>query len=225
MVAEVVAKATEGFFPAFTASFMMILATEIGDRTFFIAAIMAMRHPRMIVLGGALAALILMTVISGVFGLAAMMLIPRVYIHYVVVGLMLVIGAQLIRTGLKIPVGKEGFDELDEVEEETRKKEIEEGRSEEEIRAARTWTIAMQAFTLTFLNEWGDRSQVATIALSAVHDTFGVMAGGFIGHALCTTGAVIGGRLVARYVTERTVTLAGGVLFVLFGLWSLVMGE
>jgi len=35
---------------------------QIGDETFIIAALMAMRHPRSIVLSGALSALIIMTV-------------------------------------------------------------------------------------------------------------------------------------------------------------------
>jgi putative Ca2+/H+ antiporter (TMEM165/GDT1 family) len=36
----------------------------IGDKTFFIAAVMAMRHPRLEVFGSAIAALALMTVLS-----------------------------------------------------------------------------------------------------------------------------------------------------------------
>ena len=36
----------EGFIVALLKSFGVILASEIGDKTFFIAAIMAMRHPR-----------------------------------------------------------------------------------------------------------------------------------------------------------------------------------
>lgn len=46
--------------------------------------------------------------------------------------------------------------------------------------------IFTQAFTLTFLAEWGDRSQIATIALAASKDPFGVVVGGLIGHAFCT---------------------------------------
>ena len=37
------------FASGFGTSFMMIMATEIGDRTFFIAAIMAMKHPRLVI--------------------------------------------------------------------------------------------------------------------------------------------------------------------------------
>lgn len=54
-----------GFLHAFVASLSVILVSEIGDKTFFIAAIMAMRHPRLIVFGGAISALALMTVLSG----------------------------------------------------------------------------------------------------------------------------------------------------------------
>ena len=35
---------------------------QIGDETFIIAALLAMRHPRTIVLSGALSALVIMTV-------------------------------------------------------------------------------------------------------------------------------------------------------------------
>lgn len=53
------------FVHAFIASLSVILVSELGDKTFFIAAIMAMRHPRLIVFAGAIAALALMTVLSG----------------------------------------------------------------------------------------------------------------------------------------------------------------
>lgn len=53
-----------GFLHAFVETLSMILFSELGDKTFFIAAIMAMRHPRLIVFTGAIAALVLMTLLS-----------------------------------------------------------------------------------------------------------------------------------------------------------------
>lgn len=53
-----------GFLAAFVETLSMILFSELGDKTFFIAAIMAMRHPRMIVFSGAIGALVLMTLLS-----------------------------------------------------------------------------------------------------------------------------------------------------------------
>lgn len=64
--------------------------------------------------------------------------------------------------------------------------------------------VLMQAFTMTFLAEWGDRSQLTTIILSAREDIPGVIVGGVLGHSLCTGLAVIGGRMVAQRISVRT---------------------
>jgi len=78
---------------------------------------------------------------------------------------------------------------------------------------------------MTFLAEWGDRSQIATIALAAQKDAFGVTLGGIIGHALCTGVAVLGGKLLATRISERTISLMGGALFLVFGVHSLFVGD
>ena len=56
-----------GFLHAFVASLSMVIVSELGDKTFFIAAIMAMRHSRLTVFLGAIGALALMTVLSGMY--------------------------------------------------------------------------------------------------------------------------------------------------------------
>ena len=61
-----------------------------------------------------------------------------------------------------------------------------------------------QALTLTFLAEWGDRSQIATIILGARENPVGVCVGGVLGHAVCTFIAVMGGRIVAQRISIRT---------------------
>merc|ERR1740117_1006053 len=80
--------------------------------------------------------------------------------------------------------------------------------------------IAIQSFSLTFLAEWGDRSQIATIALAAAKNPYGVTLGGCIGHTVCTGMAVLGGRMLAARISEKTVSIFGGTIFLLFGIHS-----
>lgn len=58
-------KGNLGFIHAFAASLSVIIVSELGDKTFFIAAIMAMRYNRLTVLIGAMLALGIMTCLSG----------------------------------------------------------------------------------------------------------------------------------------------------------------
>jgi hypothetical protein len=52
------ATVTNNFVAATINSLFMILVTEIGDKTFFIAAILAMRHGRLVVYAGAMGTII-----------------------------------------------------------------------------------------------------------------------------------------------------------------------
>ena len=70
----------------------MILASEVGDKTFFIAAVLAMKHSRAVVLVGALGALALMTVLSAILGDITKRIMPHEYTHYLAVLLFIVFG-------------------------------------------------------------------------------------------------------------------------------------
>jgi putative Ca2+/H+ antiporter (TMEM165/GDT1 family) len=112
-----------------------------------------------------------------------------------------------------------------EVDEKEREKDDDYEREQRErSRRANVVKVVTQAFSLTFLAEWGDRSQIATIALAAAKDPLGVMLGGIVGHALCTSIAVVGGRMLAARISERTVALVGGILFIAFALHSFCVG-
>ena len=213
-----------GFGKAFGESFMVILATEIGDRTFFIAAIMAMRHSRLLVWAGAAMALVVMTVLSTLVGHVAPLLISRTYTQYAAAALFAFFGVRMLRDGMSVDHAG-ASEELEEVEAELTKKEEdldEEAAAQQAVKDdSSTNKVLVQAFTLTFLAEWGDRSQIATIALAAAREPFGVTLGACIGHALCTGLAVVGGKLLASSISERTVLLVGGGLFCVFALLAL----
>lgn len=238
--ANTVSEATDGlpsttadpsFVAAFVTSLSVIIVSEIGDKTFFIAAIMAMRHNRWQVFTGAIGALALMTVLSAGMGYALPNLISKFYTHYAACLLFLVFGVRLLREYLESE-GDGASEELEEVENELEKKEssrvdLEAGpaaKSKGNILNRFFSAIFLQAFSMTFLAEWGDRSQIATIALAAARNPVGVTLGGILGHALCTGGAVLGGRMLSARISARNVNLCGGLLFLLFALSGFYFG-
>jgi putative Ca2+/H+ antiporter (TMEM165/GDT1 family) len=240
-----------GFIPAFVNGVTMIIATEIGDKTFWLAALMAMRYTRAFVFLGSIGALVVMTILSVGLGLVVPALVPKQYTHYAAGALFAYFGGRLLREAATMDPGQ-GNEELAEAEEALADKGLV-GRDEKEDErsgkgmasavaprlddgkkggsgapwaavSARDWPILTQAFTITFLAEWGDRSQIATIAMAAAQDPVGICLGAVIGHSLCTGLAVLGGRLLAARISERMVAYVGGALFLLFSIHSFVVG-
>ena len=73
---------------------------------------------------------------------------------------------------------------------------------------------------MTFLAEWGDRSQLATIVLAGLNEVWGVVVGGCLGHTVCTAGAVLVGLVIARFLSARVLTMIGALVFLGFALAS-----
>lgn len=231
-------KPTLGFTHGFVASLSMIIVSELGDKTFFIAAIMAMTHSRITVLMGAIGALFAMTILSALVGYATTV-IPRALTYYISSALFAIFGLKMLREGWAMSED-EGKEEYEEVQADLKRREDEiekQSMSTGDVEAGTGFrspgrrflsgilsTVFLQSLTLTFLAEWGDRSQIATIILGAREDVFGVILGGCLGHFLCTGLAVVGGRFVAQRISVRTVTLLGGVVFLIFALSALWFG-
>lgn len=237
-----VATQTNKFWTALWNSVGMILATEIGDKTFFIAAILAMRHGQGVVFTGALSALAVMTILSVCIGFVLPSILPREYTHYCAILLFFYFGLKLLweaQQMIRKGEGKGPSEELEEAELELAAKGLVESKHDDEDASLeegkhnikeslpinqKLLHILSQAFVLTFLAEWGDRSQIATIALASDKDPLGVVLGAVFGHSICTGVACVGGKYLAAKITERTVMLTGGCLFIIFGLHSLIAG-
>ncbi|XP_021754487.1 GDT1-like protein 5 [Chenopodium quinoa] len=213
----------------FTKSLAMTVLSEIGDKTFIAAAILAMRHPRRLVLSGCLSALIVMTILSAVVGWAAPNLMSRKLTHHVATLLFFGFGLWSLWDGFH-QEGEAG--ELAEVEKQldtdfkgttTAKVNKDDDEKKKKTRPFLTQffsPILLKAFSITFFGEWGDKSQLATIGLAANENPFGVVLGGILGQTLCTTAAVLGGKSLASQISEKVVALFGGVLFIIFGIQS-----
>ncbi|CAH9109813.1 unnamed protein product [Cuscuta epithymum] len=207
-----------GIFDALFASLSMILVSEIGDETFIIAALMAMRHPKSIVLSGALSALFIMTILSTGLGRIVPNLISRKHTNSAATVLYAFFGLRLLYIAWRSDPKASQKKEIEEVEE-----KLDGGQGKTTVRRflSRFCTpIYLESFILTFLAEWGDRSQIATIALATHKNAIGVAVGATIGHTICTSVAVVGGSMLASKISQRTVATIGGLLFLGFSLSS-----
>lgn len=208
---------TETMLTGFTAGFLLIGISELGDKSFFIAMLLAMRYPRWLVFGGAIAALSLMTVISILMG-QMIGLLPKNYTHWVAIGLMLFFGIKLLWDASQMPAHAE------DQEVAAAAAVVEEAEAKLSKKAS-AGVIVLESAMLTFVTELGDRTQIATITLAATNHPLGLAIGAILGHALCTLIAVIGGCMVVGKISERMVTVFGGVLFLMFALGTWLEGS
>ncbi|AVH62467.1 hypothetical protein CDG77_01925 [Nostoc sp. 'Peltigera membranacea cyanobiont' 213] len=201
---------------AFTAGLLLITISELGDKTFFIAVILAMHHPRRLVFVGVTAALAAMTILSVLFG-QAVSLLPKVYIHYAEIALFIAFGIKLLYDASKMSATSDP-EVVEEAEAAVKKADLELPKQKTPL------AIVIEAFILTFMAEWGDRTQIATIALAAGNNPIGVTIGAILGHAICAAIAVIGGKMIAGRISERQITFVGGCLFLVFGVVAAIEG-
>ncbi|KAJ7543394.1 hypothetical protein O6H91_09G036200 [Diphasiastrum complanatum] len=201
---------------------------------------MAMRHPRKVVLAGCLGALVVMTILSAVFGWATPNLLSRKWTHYATTVLFLVFGAHSLWEGI---MEEQKESELAEVEAKmdgqlksanglSAGKQTKIDDDDHDLKKQKKLSLAakyfspifLEAFSLTFLGEWGDRSQIATVGLAAAENVIGVALGGILGQSLCTCAAIWGGKHLASRISEKAVAICGGVLFIIFGIHSILSG-
>lgn len=212
---------TSSFISGLTAAFLLVLASEIGDKTFFISALLSMKYSRLLVLIGTMLALASMTVISVVIGqifhaLPTSLNASIPFDDYAAVALLLWFGFQNIRDGLSMK-------EDDNEELQDAKDVVEEKSSGEDSPNSSTGVrVVAETSSLIFLAEWGDKSMLATVALAAAKSPLGVIVGGISGHFVASVIAVVGGSFLGKFISERNARLIGGVLFLVFAVLTII---
>jgi putative Ca2+/H+ antiporter (TMEM165/GDT1 family) len=200
---------------AFGASLTAITLAELGDKTFFMALILAARHRARDVFLGAFAALTAVTLLSLGLGYGLRELLPATVVPWLAAVLFLGFGVKLL-----IDAQGMGANEAEEEEQEAQQA-IDEAESRGRI--STTGAVIWEAFMLVFIAELGDRTQFATIVLAtAPAFTFaGLVAGTLAGHALVTWWAVSAGKWIGGRISETLLYRLSGGLFLVFGLFAL----
>lgn len=206
-----------GFYQAFS----LVFLSEIGDKTFFVAALLAAKLSRLISFVGSLGALAVMTVISVVIG-QVFHAVPSEIANGIPLD---DVAAVIAFTYFGIKILSEALDADDEGKS-AMDEEFED--AEEAVEGSDTITKATAGaqiasiFALVFAAEFGDRSFLATIALSAAQNPVSVAAGAIAAHAIATGIAVVGGAYISKYVSEKVIGYIGGTLFLIFAVTTAV---
>jgi putative Ca2+/H+ antiporter (TMEM165/GDT1 family) len=84
--------------------------------------------------------------------------------------------------------------------------------------------ILTTVFTSVFIDELGDKTQLATMLFAADKDTskWTVFFGAALALVLTSAIGVAAGSIVSQYVSEKTLQYVAGVGFIGIGLWTLI---
>jgi len=200
-----------GFYQAFS----LVFLSEIGDKTFFIAGLLAMKTSRFISFVGSMSALVVMTIISCAIG-QIFHAVPSGLTQglplddIAAVAAFAFFGIKTLKEALEMD--SEGGGTMEEEFEEA-EEAVEERKSiVDESFLAKIISI----FVLVFAAEFGDRSFLSTIALSAAQNPVSVAGGAIAAHGAATGIAVLGGGVIAKYISEKVIGIIGGSLFLVF---------
>jgi putative Ca2+/H+ antiporter (TMEM165/GDT1 family) len=182
----------------FWLSLGMIFLAELGDKTQLVALTLATQYKASIVLAGIFIATLAVHVVSAALGSIMGGLLPTDWIKFVA-------GIAFIGFGFWTLRG----DCLDEGEDGTCRRI-----------ASPFWLV----FVTFFLAELGDKTMLSTVTLAATGAFIPVWIGSTLGMVTSDGLAIFIGKLLGKKLPERLVKIGAGVIFLGFGVFSMIEG-
>ncbi len=188
---------------AFLASAILILLAELGDKTQLMALAFATRYRAREVLGGILAATLLLNLLAAVAGQLLGLALPLTYIQFLA-------GIAFIGFGIWTLRGEELG-----------------GEPKKRPKFGPFLTVALTFF----LAELGDKTQLATVSLAAKYSTSGislfgsfgqVWLGATLGMVVADGLAIVIGSVMGKKLPEKLIRWIAAGIFIIFGVVTLV---
>ena len=181
------------------AVFPIIFLGELPDKTMFASLVLSTRGRPAVVWLGAAAAFAVHVVIATTIGVALFHLLPQRALDALVAGMFLAGAALALR--------------------EAAKERQEEALVEKEVASHRR--IAVTAFLVIFIAEWGDLTQVLMANLAAhYHDALSVGVGALLALWAVAALAVVSGQSLLRVVNIATVRIVTAVVLTGLAGWA-----
>ena len=177
---------------AAVASFALIAAAEIGDKSQLVCMTLASRHRPAPVMLGALAAFGVLNTLAVVFGAAIASWLPEYVVGATVAVLFAVFGIHALRA--------KDDDDDDEVEERS-------GHG-----------IFLTTFLLLTVAEFGDKTQLAVVALSSTQAPAAVWVGATVALAMTSAIGILAGRTILQRIPLALLHKLSGAFFLVLAI-------
>ncbi|MDP3333076.1 MAG: TMEM165/GDT1 family protein [Methylococcaceae bacterium] len=168
-------------------SFALIAAAEIGDKSQLVCMTLASRHRAFPVILGAVSAFALLNTLAVVFGVAIASWLP----DYIVAGTVALLFAAFGIHALR----------------------MQEDEDDEEIKEKSGHSIFFTTFLLITVAEFGDKTQLAVVALSSTAIPLAVWLGSTMALASTSALGVLAGRTILQKIPLALLHKISGVIF------------
>ncbi len=176
------------------ASFLLIIAAEMGDKSQLVCMTLAARHRAMPVALGAILAFSCLNTLAVIFGVAIANWLPSYVVSGTVALLFLFFGIQSLRT----------TDENDD----------------EAVIEKSSHNIFFTTFLLIAIAEFGDKTQLAVVALSSTQIPLAVWIGSTIALALTSILGCIAGRTILQKLSIVWLHRISGIFFIVLAIFA-----
>lgn len=175
-------------------SYLLIFAAEIGDKSQLVCMVLATRHRALPIILGAISAFALLNTLAVIFGMAIANWLPEIYLSLIVAILFALFGIHALR--------------------------INENDDDETVEEKSSHSLFLTTFLLITVAEFGDKTQIAVVALSSTSIPLAVWTGATI--ALATTSAlgVWAGRTILQRIPLKLLHQISGILFLLLATYA-----
>lgn len=173
-------------------SFWLVALAEFGDKSQIACLVLASRYGPKVVFVAAILAFLILNLIAVAVGAATAALLPEFWVAVGVAALFLLFGVQTLRSSVNSELA--------------------------EYRTPAAGAL-IATFSLIFLAELGDKTQLSVAGLSANSSVPAVYFGASAALILTTAVAVWAGQWLARSSYLNRIHQAGGLLMLGFALW------
>ena len=175
-------------------SFILIAAAEIGDKSQLVCMTLASRHRAMPILLGAICAFAFLNTLAVVFGIAIASWLPEYLVSGIVAFLFAAFGIHSLR--------------------------VEEDDDDGEIKERSGHSIFFATFLLITVAEFGDKTQLAVVALSSTTIPIAVWLGSTIALASTSALGIWAGRTILQKVPLVLLHKISGIIFLVLSIYA-----